>query len=69
MAESNDSKKHTGAIHAMRAVLWSFFGVRSKSEYQADINRLTMTQIIAAGIVGAFLFVMTLLVLVYFVTR
>ena len=53
----------------MRAVLWSFFGVRSKSEYQADINRLSMPQIIVAGIIGAVLFVMTLLLLVYFVTR
>jgi len=25
-----------------------FFGVRSKSEYQADINRLSMMQIIVA---------------------
>lgn len=53
----------------MRAVLWSFIGIRSKSEYQADITRLTMTQIIVAGVIGAILFVMTLLLVVYFVTR
>jgi Protein of unknown function (DUF2970) len=69
MTESSRNHKQTNPLHAMRAVLWSFFGVRSKSEYQADINRLTMTQIIVAGIVGAILFVMTLLLLVYFVTR
>lgn len=69
MTDSSKSNKQTSSLHAMRAVLWSFFGVRSKSEYQADINRLSMTQIIVAGIIGAVLFVMTLLLLVYFVTR
>ena len=69
MTEGSESKKKSSALHAMRAVLWSFFGVRSKSEYQADITRLTMTQIIVSGIIGAILFVMTLLILVYFVTR
>lgn len=69
MTDSSGSNKKSGALHAMRAVLWSFFGVRSKDEYQADINRLTMTQIIVAGIFGAVLFVMSLLLLVYFVTR
>ena len=56
-------------MHAVRAVLWGFFGVRSKSEYQADITRLNMTQIIVSGIIGAILFVLTLLLIVYFVTR
>jgi Protein of unknown function (DUF2970) len=53
----------------MRAVLWSFFGVRSKSEHQADITRLSMTQIIVSGVIGAVLFVSSLIALVYFVTR
>jgi hypothetical protein len=69
MTDSSRNPKQSNPLHAMRAVMWSFFGVRSKSEYQADINRLTMAQIIVAGIIGAVLFVMTLLLLVYFVTR
>lgn len=69
MSESTASKGKQGALHAMRAVLWSFIGIRSKSEYQADITRLTMGQIIVAGVIGAILFVMTLLLVVYFVTK
>ena len=69
MTEGRGKQNKPSALHAMRAVLWSFVGIRSKSEYQADITRLTMTQIIVAGIIGAVLFVMTLLLLVYFVTR
>jgi len=69
MSESGENHKRSNPLHAMRAVLWSFFGVRSKSEYQADITRLSMTQIVVSGIIGAILFVMTLLFVVYFVTK
>jgi len=69
MTEGSESKKQANALQAMRVVLWSFFGVRSNSGCQADITRLTMKQIIVSGVIGTCLFVMTLLILVYFVTR
>ena len=69
MKNTSENQKKTGAWPAMRAILWSFIGVRSKAEYEADITRLTMTQLVIAGIVGALLFVLSLVVLVYFVTH
>ncbi len=69
MTKSRESHKQNNALYAMRAVLWGFFGIRSESGFQADINRLTMIQIIVAGIFGVVLFVMTLLLLVYFITK
>jgi hypothetical protein len=69
MENTSSNQKQSGAFAAMRAVFFSFIGVRSKSEYQADITRLTMGQLVVAGIVGAILFVLTLVALVYFVTR
>lgn len=69
MKNSSENQKKTGVWPAMRAILWSFIGVRSKGEYEADITRLSMTQLIIAGIVGAVLFVLALVVLVYFVTH
>ena len=69
MTESSKNIKKATALQAMRAVLWSFFGVRSKDEHQADIARLSMSTIIVFGIIGAVLFVLTLLLLVSFVTR
>ncbi len=69
MTDNSNKDKKTSTLHAIKAVLWSFVGIRSKSEYQADITRLTMTQVIIAGIVGAVLFVLTLVLLVNFVTR
>ena len=69
MDNNSNIKKQSGALAAMRAVFFSFVGVRSKSEYQADITRLTMGQLVVAGIVGALLFVFSLVAVVYFVTR
>ena len=69
MTKSREGHKQNSALHAMRAVLWGAVGIRSESGCQADINRLTMTQIIVAGIFGVVLFVMTLLLLVYFITK
>ena len=69
MTDSNENQARSNPLHAMRAVMWSFFGVRSKSEHQADITRLSMTQIVVSGVIGAILFVLTLLLVVYFVTK
>ena len=69
MTDSSKNEKKATALQAMRAVLWSFFGVRSKDEHQADISRLSMSTIIVFGIVGAVLFVFTLLLLVNLITR
>ncbi|TCV84759.1 DUF2970 domain-containing protein [Sulfurirhabdus autotrophica] len=67
----NETKKseELSAMRAMKAVFWSFFGVRRGKDYQADVTHLTPTQLIIAGIVSAILFVAAIVVLVYFVTR
>ncbi|MGV8933544.1 MAG: DUF2970 domain-containing protein [Gallionellaceae bacterium] len=69
MSESTKDHDPATALQALRTVLWSFLGIRSKEGHQADISRLSMTKIIVFGIFGAALFVMGLLILVYFVTR
>ncbi len=48
----------------MKAVMWSFFGVRKKSAYEADTQRLNPLHVIIAGIIAAVLFVIGLLMLV-----
>ncbi len=47
-----------------KAVAWSFFGVREGSEYERDVAELKPQHVIAAGIVGAALFVLALVALV-----
>jgi hypothetical protein len=54
-------------LQTVRAVAWSFFGVRKSAEHERDLKELNPLHVIAAGIVAAALFVIVLLVLVRFV--
>ena len=56
-------------LQAARAVFWSFFGVRKRTDYDRDALQLTLGQVIVAGVIGAVLFVATLLGVVYWVMR
>jgi Protein of unknown function (DUF2970) len=51
----------------MRAVAWSFFGIRKGSEYENDVNRLNPVHVVLAGIFGAAIFIVALIVLVNWV--
>jgi hypothetical protein len=55
--------------NAFKAVFWSFFGVRRRSEYEADTQRLKPQHVIAAGLVSAAIFVLVLFGIVKLVTR
>ena len=48
----------------IKAVLWSFFGVRKKSGYDEDTQTLNPVHVIIAGIIAAALFVLGLLMVV-----
>ena len=54
---------------AFKAVFWSFFGVRKRSDYDADAARLKPHQVIVAGLASAVVFVLVLLAIVQLVTR
>jgi hypothetical protein len=55
------------ALAVAKAVFWSFLGIRRKQDYEADAVRLTPVQVIVAGIVGAAVLVVSLLLLVRFI--
>jgi hypothetical protein len=48
----------------VKAVLWSFFGVRKKSGFEEDAQNLNPLHVIIAGVIAAILFVFALLTLV-----
>lgn len=48
----------------VKAVLWSFFGVRKNSANEEDAQSLNPVHVIIAGIIAAVLFVLALLMLV-----
>ncbi|HXF45872.1 MAG TPA: DUF2970 domain-containing protein [Burkholderiaceae bacterium] len=51
----------------VRAVLWSFFGVRKRADYEADAAQLNPVYVIITGIAAAAAFVVALLVVVNWV--
>jgi hypothetical protein len=55
-------------IRAFKAVFWSFLGVRRRSDYESDTQKLTPQAVIAAGLVSAALFVLALFGIVKLVT-
>jgi Protein of unknown function (DUF2970) len=56
-------------MQTMKAVAWSFFGVRKSADYERDLHQLNPVHLIIAGIAGAALFVIALIVLVNFIIR
>jgi preprotein translocase subunit Sec61beta len=56
-------------IRAFKAVFWSFLGVRRRSDYESDSQKLSPQAVIAAGLVSAAVFVLVLFGIVKFVTR
>lgn len=51
----------------LKAVAWSFFGVRKASEYEKDVSQLNPVHVIVAGLIAAAVFVIGLIVLVRWV--
>ena len=56
-------------LQAALAVFWSFFGIRKRRDYDADAQSLRPVQVIIAGLIGAVIFVGTMLLVVYMATR
>ena len=54
-------------LRTVKAVLWSFIGLRSRAEFNKDVNQLNPIHLIAVGLVLAVLFVLGLLALVNWV--
>ena len=54
-------------LQTMRAVAWSFFGVRKSSDYEKDVSQLNPVHVVIAGVIGAVVFITMLLVLVNWV--
>lgn len=48
----------------MKAVAWSFFGVRKSTEFEKDANQINPIHVVIAGIVAAAIFVIGLVLLV-----
>ncbi|GAP36326.1 DUF2970 domain-containing protein [Piscinibacter sakaiensis] len=41
----------------LRAVAWSFFGVRKSADLENDVKRLNPLHVVIAGVIGAIVFI------------
>ncbi len=57
----------TSLLRTIKAVAWSFVGIRKNSESQEDMGRLNPFHIIAVALVGVAIFVGSLVLLVRWV--
>lgn len=51
-------------LQTMKAVAWSFFGVRKSSEHARDLSELNPVHVIIAGVLGAIVFIGVLVAIV-----
>ncbi len=60
-------RRKASFLQTVRAVAWSFFGIRKGSEYRKDVSELNPVHVVIAGIAAAALFVTGLIVMVNWV--
>ena len=56
--------QRTSFLRTVKAVAWSFLGVRKNSEFQEDMASITPLHVLAVGLVAGLLFVIGLIVVV-----
>ena len=57
------------ALRTVKTVLWSFIGIRKKSEYEEDLGQANPVHIVAVAPVAVVVFVAGLVVLVNWVVK
>jgi hypothetical protein len=64
---SSPVQRKGSLLRTIRAVAWSFIGLRKGSEYAQDVEKLNPVHIIVVGLVAVFLLVIGLIALVNFI--
>jgi hypothetical protein len=59
--------QHKSVLQIARAVFWSFFGVRKMRDLDKDAVSITPLQVIGAGLIGAVILVICLILFVHWV--
>jgi hypothetical protein len=62
LKKAGERKASFGAT--MKAVFWSFLGIRKRSDYEKDSASLNPVHVVIAGLIGVALFIGVLVMLV-----
>jgi len=63
-----EGPRRATAAQVAKAVFWSFLGVRKRKDYASDTASISPLQVVVAGVIGAAIFVLTLVMIVKLVT-
>lgn len=67
MSDGDNTPRRAGFLSTVKAVLWSFAGVRKRRDYHQDASSLNPVHVIIAGIFAAVVFVLSIVLVVRFV--
>ncbi len=65
MSDSGRGGSKSSFSQSMKAVLWSFFGVRKGRDLEADATQLNPLHVVAAALIGAAIFIGVLILVVH----
>jgi hypothetical protein len=68
MALESESPRKATSLQVAKAVLSAFIGIRKRTAHEHDAVTITPLQVIVAGVIGAAIFVFSLIMLVRYVT-
>ena len=68
VTEPQRAPRNAGMLQIAKAVFWSFFGIRKRAAHEEDAVTIKPHQVIIAGLIGAAIFVGTLILIVRLVT-
>lgn len=63
----DDTRRKGSLLQSLRAVAWSFLGIRKGSGYRQDMSKLNPVTVVVAGLIGAGIFIGVLVALVHWV--
>ena len=66
---NDEEPARAGFGATLRAVLWSFIGVRRRSDYLRDARSLDPRAVVVAGLLAGIVFVLTLVAVVRLIVR
>ncbi|RYX92875.1 MAG: DUF2970 domain-containing protein [Comamonadaceae bacterium] len=61
-------KRKGSFLRTVKAVMWSFVGLRARGDYEKDVQQLNPLHIVAVGFVAVVVFVGSLILLATWVT-
>jgi predicted Na+-dependent transporter len=67
MSSTATARSLASLLTTVKAVAWSFLGLRGRQGFEQDVQRLRPLQVVAVGLIGVFVFVGALAALVHWI--